>query len=80
MPTPNPKVSVINFGDGVDRDIKDAESIISISVNGTQQTKTNRAVDIDIQSIVSAQVAAALQGVSFSVDFSTGELIYTIGS
>ena len=75
-----PSLSVLNLGDNVERKIKDADSIHSILINGVPQTVENNEVDIDIQSIVDAKVARALQGISFSVNFTTGELTYTIGS
>lgn len=37
-------------GSGIPDDIKDGNAITSISCNGIVQTKTNRAVDIDVES------------------------------
>ena len=44
-------VSVLNFGDGGgDRNVKDANAVRSIKVNGVSQTITNNAVDLDVAS------------------------------
>ena len=43
-------VKALNFGDNVDRFIKDSESVHSIKVNGVSQTVTNNAVDLDVAS------------------------------
>ena len=42
-------VSVLNFGDGGgNRNIKDANAVRSIKVNGVSQTITNNATNLDV--------------------------------
>jgi hypothetical protein len=76
-----PSLSVLNLGDGVFRKLKDSDSVHSISIHGIGQTVTNNSVDLDVESaiepFVDEKIAIVAQLPTFSVDFTTGELIYS---
>ena len=78
-----PSLSVLNLGDGVSRNLKDSASVHSISVNGVEQTVINNSVDLDVEGaiepFIDEKIAIVAQLPTFSVDFTTGDLLYSTG-
>ena len=68
-------ISVLNLT-GTDAKVKDADSVHTISINGTSQTVSNNHADLDVDSRIETIVN---QIPIFNINFVTGELMYAEG-
>ena len=68
-------ISVLNL-DGTNRNVKDAGSVHTVSINGTSQTVSGNHVDLDVDSRIETIVN---QIPIFNINFVTGELMYAEG-